>query len=105
MTEPDFPSSITSFTEPHPTPTISLPINPGQRDSLGIRNGYQGNFIKLFIEGQQVGQVEAAMQRGHVGDGMPARQRKMQIVDMEMNDVEGSRFAENLLQQQNMMHQ
>src|SRR5690348_13655900 len=64
------------------------PIRECQRLSLGIRNRDQRHIGKFMIERRQVGQIEPSMQSCRLSQSAAARQRKMQIVDMKMNNIE-----------------
>src|SRR6267143_5554643 len=68
-----------------------------------MRNRDNGHVGKLVVERRQIGQVEPAVQGGHVRKGSATRQREMKVVDMEMNDVELIEALKDLLQQEDMM--
>ena len=52
----------------------------------GDRN--QRHVVEPHIEGKQIGQVLAAVQRGHRPARERAEQREMELIDMEVQDVE-----------------
>src|SRR5437016_13386840 len=79
------------------------PLSLRQWASLGMRNGDNRHIEKLVVNRRQIGQVEPAMQRGHLGKRNATRQREVKIVDMEMNNVELVEPLKDLFQHQDMM--
>src|SRR5262245_7925019 len=83
----------------------SLPIDSGQGYSLGVRNGNNRHINELTIKREQIRQVQSAMLGSNVGYIDPSRERKMQVIDVEMDDVKGRGFLEDLLELEKMICQ
>src|SRR5882762_1141907 len=79
------------------------PLSLRQWAALRMRNGDNRHIGKLVVNRRQIGQVEPAVQGGNVCKRSATRQREMEIVDMEMNDVELIESLKDLLQQDDMM--
>src|SRR6266700_4384731 len=79
------------------------PMSLRQWTPLRMRNGDNGHIGKLVVNRRQIGQVEPAVQCGHLREGSATRQREVKIVDMEMNNVELVEALKDLLQHDDMM--
>src|SRR6059058_365161 len=79
------------------------PMSLRQWTPLRMRNGDNGHIGKLVVNRRQIGQVEPAVQGGHLRKRSATREREVKIVDMEMNDVELVKALKDLLQQDDMM--
>src|SRR5207249_10766520 len=64
------------------------PMSLRQWTPLRMRNGDNGHIGKLVVNRRQIGQVEPAVQGGHLRKRSATREREVKIVDMEMNNVE-----------------
>ena len=66
----------------------SYPLSLRQRALLRVRNGDNRHIVKLVVHRRQIGQVEPAVQCGHLRKQSATGQREVKVIDMEMNDVE-----------------
>src|ERR1700731_3350911 len=64
------------------------PIGEGQRLALAVGNGYEGIFGPPLIGARQILDVQTAVQGGDGTRRHIREERKMQQIDMEMQDVE-----------------
>jgi hypothetical protein len=53
----------------------------------------------------QIGQIEPPVQSGHTREPIPTRQREMQIVDVEVDDIELAATMKYLFQQADVMRE
>ena len=60
---------------------------------------------KRLVDRHQVGDVETAVQRGHVWDALSYRQGKVQVVDMKMEEVKSRCLPKHVLEQHHAMRQ
>src|SRR5207237_7924008 len=79
------------------------PVRLRQRTLLRMRNRNNRHIGKLAVKRRQIGQVEPAVQGGHLRKRSATRQREVKIVDMEMNNVELVEALKDLLQHHDMM--
>src|SRR6266853_674433 len=79
------------------------PLRLRQWTPLRMRNGDNRHISKLVVNRRQIGEIEPAVQCGHVRKRSPTRQREVKIVDMEMNNVELVKALKDFLQQDDMM--
>src|SRR4029077_12527565 len=79
------------------------PVRPGQRLALSIGNRYQRHIRKFSVERGQIRQIEPAMQRRQAGYTLPPAQRKVQIIDVEVYEVELVRHFVDPFNHQNMV--
>src|SRR6266480_1785118 len=79
------------------------PMSLRQWAPLRMRNGDNRHIGKPIVKRRQIGQVEPAVQGGHLRKGSATREREVKIVDMEMNDVELVEALKDLLQHDDMM--
>jgi hypothetical protein len=70
---------------------------------LGVGDRDHGSLAEFLIQRHQIGNVQTPMQRGKVGYELTAGQGKVQVVDMEVDDVKAGRFFENQFQHQDMV--
>ena len=59
----------------------------------------------LAVQRSEVGDVEPAVERGQTRQPQPPADRKMEIVDVEVNDVEAVRRREHLLHHQDVVRE
>ena len=83
----------------------ALPVQPGQRFALGIRNGNDGHFPELLVERRQVGYIQSAMQRRQGGNVLMSTSRIVQIIDVKVNQVEIVNLLEHAFHQEQVMGQ
>src|SRR5487761_1736 len=83
----------------------TLPIDHGQRAPLRVRDRDGRHFDELAVQGYEIRQVKAAVQRCDIWRMMPPGEREMKIVAVKMNNVEIGGPFENLFQHQNMVGQ
>src|SRR5215471_21465883 len=83
----------------------SLPIDSSQRYSLGVRNGNNRDIGELTIKRDQIRQVQSAVLGSNVRHIDPSRERKMQVIDVEMDNVKGHGILEDLLELKKMICQ
>ena len=76
-----------------------LPISPGDRPPLGIRNRHDRQLPILTKHRLQFGEIEPTMERGHRGGRIPPRKREAHEIEMGVNDVEVAGFPQRLLHQ------
>src|SRR5438552_1017542 len=79
------------------------PMSLRQWTPLRMRNGDNGHIGKLVVNRRQIGQVEPAVQGGHLRKRSATREREVKIVDMEMNNVELVEPLKDLFQHDDMM--
>ena len=66
----------------------TLPVSESERRPLVIRDGDQGHIVEFAIEWRKICQIEPAMQSSHLRHRGSSRERKVQVIDMKMNDIE-----------------
>src|SRR5262249_3860741 len=79
-----------------------LPVGLRQSQALIVGNRYDRLVAIDVIQRLELRNIETAVQRREMREMMPLRQRKMQVVDMEMDDVELVEPLEDLLEQPEM---
>jgi hypothetical protein len=79
------------------------PVGAGQRQALRVGDRHHRNVVEFAIKRLQIGQIEPAMQRRDMRNGLPSRHREVEVVDMEVNDIELPRHAAHALEQQDVM--
>jgi hypothetical protein len=71
----------------------SDPIRPRQWRSLRVRNGNQVHLAELLIDGNEVREIETAVKSGNSTDFLfPPRDRKVQIIHVEVHNVKLGRL-------------
>jgi hypothetical protein len=70
---------------------------------MGVGDRDDGSLAKFLIQRHQIGNVQTPMQRRKVGYKLAAREGKVQIVDMEVDDIETCGLFENQSQHQDMV--
>src|SRR5437667_12886490 len=65
-----------------------LPVSPGQRLSLSVRDGYKRLISKPIEYRNQVRKVEASVQRSDMWNWQIATHRKMKVSSVKMNQIE-----------------
>ncbi len=76
-----------------------------QERLLRIRDRYDGHVAELTVHGREVRQIQAPVERRDVRDSGPAGERKVQVVDVEVNDVELGRPLKDFLEEQHVVRQ
>src|SRR5580765_9017230 len=76
-----------------------VPICPGDRFPLSIRNRHHRHLRILAKYRMQLRQIEPAMERGHRWGRIPPREREAHEIEMGMNDVKVARLSQRLLHQ------
>jgi hypothetical protein len=74
------------------------PVCPGHWRALGIGNRNQIHVMEFSVDRGQTSQIESPMERGHRGDGLPSRKRKMKIINMKMHNVKTPRIPKYQLE-------
>jgi hypothetical protein len=82
-----------------------LPVHPRQRFTLRIGDRNNRDFRELAVQRNEVGDIEPSVQRGDMGVAGAARQRKMQVVDVEVQHVEIVRLLHNPFEHQDVMRE
>src|SRR5262249_19401126 len=83
----------------------ALPVDPRQRRALRIRDGDYWHIGKFTVKRDEIGKVEAAMQRCDLGKIEIPAKRKGQIVNMKVNDVELVLLLQHSLDEIHVMRQ
>src|SRR6185436_20616889 len=65
-----------------------LPIGPGDRSPLGIRDRYQRHFSIFTKHRLEFRQIEPTMECGQRWSGIPPREREAHEIEMRVNNVE-----------------
>lgn len=73
-------------------------IGVRQWRALRVGDGNDGDVAVQFVEGRQLGKVQAAMQRRHRGHTQTAQQRISEVIEMRMDHVELIRAARHRFQ-------
>ena len=89
--------------ERQPVVHRALPVQPGERLPLGIRDRHHGRLGELLIDRDEVWKIKPAVQRGHMRGGLSPRQREVPVIDVEVDEVEVLRLLKNLLQEEKVM--
>src|SRR5580765_3307371 len=76
-----------------------VPIGPGDRFPLRIRNRHHRHLRILAKYRMQFGQIEPTMERGYRWGRIPSREREPHEIEMGVNDVEVAGFSQRLLHQ------
>src|SRR6516164_439737 len=63
-------------------------IGVGNRETLRIRNRYERHFAETKIEWPEIRHILPAMRRGEGALRYVTKQRKMELIDVEVEDVE-----------------
>ena len=71
---------------PASLPTATAPVVLRDRDHRHV--------AKFLIQRNQIRNIQPPMQRSYLGNRLPSTERKMQVIDMKMNDVELAPRAE-----------
>jgi len=79
------------------------PIRLWQRFSLRIGDGNERHLGKFIIKQWQIGQVEPTMQSGQLAERAAPRKRKMEVIDMKMNEIELVGALKHVLKHQNVV--
>src|ERR1700712_5485780 len=79
------------------------PVCPFHRCPLCIGDGNEMHLLIFAEERSHVGNIETAMERSHGSKTLPARYRKVQVIDMEVNDIESGGFLSDHLQHAEMV--
>src|SRR5690606_6663188 len=74
-----------------------------QRSALLLRDRHERHVRKYFVQRTQVADGELAVKRRHVRQTDQPRQREMEIVDVEVNEIEFVVLVEYALEQGNVM--
>ena len=82
---------------------VGHPICPGKRLALGLGNGSQRHLGELAIERHEIRDVEPAMKRRHMMQFQSAAEGKMQVIDVEMDDVKRFVALKYLLEKQGVI--
>lgn len=67
---------------------------------MGVGDGNHRHVAEFFVEGEEIGDVEPPVQGGELRDRDAARQREVEIVDVEMKDVKFGGLLEGFFDQQ-----
>ena len=76
-----------------------LPVSPGQRLSLSVRDGYKRLGSKAVEYRNQVRKVEASVQRSDMWNRQIATHRKMKVSSVKMNQIELINVLNNVIYQ------
>jgi hypothetical protein len=76
----------------------AAPVREVERRTLRVRDGDDRNVAEPAVEGRQVRNVETSVKRRDVRRWLPARERKVQVVDVEVDDVELGRARAHLVE-------
>src|SRR6185436_5282065 len=69
-----------------------------QLRTLRVRNRDDRSVVEHFIEGLEVGEIEPAVKRRQSPTAKGSEQRKLEKVDVEVNDIEFIGAPSNLIQ-------
>src|SRR6185437_8439037 len=76
----------------------SLPTKVGQGCALSVRNGDDRHPTINIVERCQIWNIKASVEGGYVCIGLPRTDRKMQVVDMKVDEIKLIFFLEHLLE-------
>src|SRR5205823_5112296 len=64
------------------------PVRPWHRCALRVRNGHKIHIAELSMHKHYVRNVETSVQSCYSRDVLSSGHRKVQVIDMVMNDIE-----------------
>src|SRR4051794_19788584 len=71
------------------------PTGPGHGGTLRVGDGDEAHVIEFPEERVEIGDVEAAVERGRGGDFEAADLRKREVIEMEMDEIVFVRLLSN----------
>jgi hypothetical protein len=81
------------------------PVRPLNRGALCIRDRDEGNLGVCLKKGAEVGLIQEAVQRGDARAWIPAKEWKLHVVGMEVDDIELRHVTEDPFHKANMVRQ
>jgi hypothetical protein len=81
------------------------PVGPGERFALGVGDRNQRHVPEFFVEWDQVWEVKPSMKRAHARNPFAPAQRKVNVVDVKVYEVELFRLFIDPFHHQNVRGQ